>query len=70
MSIGERAVKEAKFDESLQIKLKETAPPKKEERELLPHPYFYYRDFSQEIDHDPLTPLTPPGRVPNFPAKM
>lgn len=33
-------------------------------------PFFQYRDFSHEKDPDPLTPLTPPGRVPNFPAKM
>ncbi|CAB9513571.1 shock factor protein [Seminavis robusta] len=39
-------------------------------RELKPAPYFYYRDHSQDADPDPLTPLTPPGRVPNFPAKM
>ena len=38
-------------------------------RELKPAPYFYYRDYSMEVDDDPLTPLTPPGRVPNFPAK-
>lgn len=37
---------------------------------LKPAPYFYYRDHSMEVDSDPLTPLTPPGRVPNFPAKM
>lgn len=39
-------------------------------RELYPAPFFRYRDFSRETDPDPLTPLTPPGRVPNFPAKM
>lgn len=33
-------------------------------------PFFYYRDYSRELDPDHLTPLTPPGRVPNFPAKM
>lgn len=33
-------------------------------------PFFHYTDFSQQIDPDPLTPLTAPGRVPNFPAKM
>jgi len=33
-------------------------------------PFFYYRDFSEMADPDPLSPLTPPGRVPNFPAKM
>jgi len=39
-------------------------------RELKPAPYFYYRDFSQAPDDDPLTPLTPLARLPNFPAKM
>jgi len=39
-------------------------------RELQAHPFFYYRDFSQVPDDDPLRPLTPPARVPNFPAKM
>ena len=37
---------------------------------LRPYPYFYYRDFSQVPDPDPLQALSPPGRVPNFPAKM
>lgn len=39
-------------------------------RELKPAPYFYYRDNSLCPDDDPLTPLTPLARVPNFPAKM
>lgn len=39
-------------------------------RGLRDSPYFYYRDHSLERDADPLSPLTPPGRVPNFPAKM
>ena len=39
-------------------------------RELRQAPFFYYINFSQMEDDDPLTPLTPPGRVPNFPAKM
>jgi hypothetical protein len=34
-------------------------------RKLQPAPYFLYRDYSREVDDDPLTPLTPPGRVPN-----
>ena len=38
--------------------------------ELKPFPFFHYRDHSQEEDPDPLTPLTFPGRVPNFPAKL
>ncbi|KAL3922872.1 MAG: hypothetical protein SGILL_001973 [Bacillariaceae sp.] len=40
------------------------------ERPLQPFPYFSYRDFRHMPDPDPLTPLTAPGRVPNFPAKM
>jgi hypothetical protein len=28
---------------------------------LLPYPFFYYRDYSQEVDPDPYTPLTPAG---------
>lgn len=39
-------------------------------RTLRPAPFFNYRDFSTVEDPDPLTPPTPPGRVPNFPAKM
>lgn len=35
-----------------------------------PAPFFYYNDRSKEEDPDPLLPLTLPGRVPNFPAKM
>lgn len=41
-----------------------------EAEELQPFPFFYYKDFSTTADPDPLSPLTPPGRVPNFPAKM
>lgn len=40
------------------------------EKMLRPFPYFHYRDFSHVPDPDPLAPLTAPGRVPNFPAKM
>ena len=38
--------------------------------QLKPYPYFYYTDYSQCPDEDPYTPLTFPGRVPNFPAKL
>ena len=38
--------------------------------ELFPAPYFYYKDYSEVSDPDPLAPLTQPGKVPNFPAKM
>lgn len=33
-------------------------------------PYFYYKDYSHVKDPDPNTPVTAPGRIPNFPAKM
>jgi hypothetical protein len=38
--------------------------------ELLPSPYFYYRDDSTEVDDDPLKPITSAGNVPCFPAKV
>ena len=38
--------------------------------ELLPAPYFYYRNHSNEMDVDPLTPVTQAGHVPCFPVKM
>jgi HSF-type DNA-binding len=38
--------------------------------ETILYPFFHYRDFSKVPDPDPLIPLTAPGRVPNFPAKM
>jgi len=41
--------------------------PKEEPK---PYPFYFYKDFAKEEDPDPLTPLTPPGRVPNFPAKV
>ena len=37
---------------------------------LKPFPFFYYRDYSCVEDPDPCQHLTPPGRVPNFVAKM
>ena len=40
------------------------------ERELQPYPFYFYKDFSEVEDPDPLMPVTPPGRVPNFAAKM
>jgi len=39
-------------------------------RELLPAPFFGYRDHSTEVDEDPLLPLTPFSKIPNFPAKL
>jgi hypothetical protein len=51
------------------------APPRpsqqqQEEPKKPCHPFFYYRDFSMLPDTDPATPITAPGRIPNFPAKM
>lgn len=37
---------------------------------LLPYPFFYYRDYSQEADPDPYTPLTPPGEFNKFGVKI
>jgi len=39
-------------------------------RALQGAPFYYYRDHSTDPDDDPLVPLTPPGKTPNFPAKM
>lgn len=61
----------ARFEENEAMKSSsrpKRAPPAP--RELLPAPFFYYRDFSTQPDPDPLVPLTAPGRVPNFPAKV
>ena len=33
-------------------------------------PFYYYKDYSKEIDPDPSVPVTAPGRIPNFPAKV
>eukprot|EP00339_Tiarina_fusa_P009988 CAMPEP_0117080176 /NCGR_PEP_ID=MMETSP0472-20121206/56578_1 /TAXON_ID=693140 ORGANISM="Tiarina fusus, Strain LIS" /NCGR_SAMPLE_ID=MMETSP0472 /ASSEMBLY_ACC=CAM_ASM_000603 /LENGTH=475 /DNA_ID=CAMNT_0004807727 /DNA_START=135 /DNA_END=1562 /DNA_ORIENTATION=+ len=33
-------------------------------------PFYYYKDYSTHDDPDPNTPVTAPGRIPNFPAKM
>jgi len=53
-----------------QQQLPQQQMPTDKEDTLQTYPFFYYRDFSAEGDPDSLTPLTPPGRVPNFPAKM
>ncbi|CAB9526333.1 shock factor protein [Seminavis robusta] len=37
---------------------------------LQPYPFFHYKDHSRDVDPDPLYTLVPPGRVPNFPAKI
>jgi HSF-type DNA-binding len=46
------------------------APEDDLEGELMPAPFYYYKDFSNVPDSDSLTPLVPPGRVPSFPAKL
>lgn len=33
-------------------------------------PYFHYRDHSHLVDPDPSKPVTIPGRIPTFPAKL
>lgn len=38
--------------------------------EFKPSPFLYYTDYSMHPDPDSCVPLTLPGRVPNFPAKM
>lgn len=38
--------------------------------EIMPHPFYHYRDHSRDVNPDPLTPLTIAGRMPNFPAKL
>jgi HSF-type DNA-binding len=40
------------------------------QHEVVTYPFFFYKDFSTNPDPDSLVPLTAPGRVPNFPAKM
>ena len=37
---------------------------------IKPYPYFFYRDFSTVPDPDPLIPLTGPGCMPRFLAKL
>ena len=49
---------------------KPSSDPDSADVPLKAYPYFYYRDFSDFPDPDPLVPLTSPGRVPSFPAKM
>mmetsp|Transcript_16713 Transcript_16713/g.33271 ORF Transcript_16713/g.33271 Transcript_16713/m.33271 type:complete len:290 (-) Transcript_16713:204-1073(-) len=44
--------------------------PRSNDWALKPAPFFFYRDRSQEPDEDPTVPVTAPGRVANFPAKM
>ena len=49
---------------------KKAKKAKRENRELRPAPYFYYRDHSREVDADPLTPLATTLSVPNFVTKL
>ena len=39
-------------------------------KQTLSYPFYNYQEYSNEPDADPTVPLTAPGRVPNFPAKM
>ena len=45
-------------------------PSYREIRDLKPAPYFYYIDHSQDVDDDPLAPLSPALSVPNFLIKL
>jgi len=56
------------FDETKVAALPASVDPTAEG--LKPFPFFHYRDFSRVEDPDPCQSLTPPGRVPNFVAKM
>eukprot|EP00957_Ditylum_brightwellii_P100067 7625788-Ditylum_brightwellii.AAC.1 len=56
-------------DEIVQSKRRKLSVTKSTD-DLMPSPFFHYRDHSEEEDDDPLAPLTPPGCTPNFPAKM
>lgn len=49
---------------------KKAKKAKRENRELRPAPYFYYRDHSREVDANPLTPLATTLSVPNFVTKL
>jgi len=70
-SIPRRQYKKCNDDESEEGSVASIDPnEKKDTRILNPYPFFFYNDYSQEPDGDPLTPLTPMARVPNFPAKM
>ena len=46
---------------------KDVAKPEEEEPKA---PYYYYRDHSYLPDPDPTKPVTIPGRIPTFPAKL
>ncbi|CAJ1934300.1 unnamed protein product [Cylindrotheca closterium] len=73
----EQASKRRRLDSSLDVLSDTAATASKVNSEtsksgpsLQPFPYFYYCDHSRVEDPDPFKPLTAPGRVPNFPAKM
>jgi len=64
-SFGARLMKKTRFDSYVPpIAEITTTPP------MQPFPFYNYVDHSRDVDPDPFVPLTAPGRVPNFPAKM
>jgi hypothetical protein len=58
------------LDKHEECELSNESSTEHETKASLQHPFYYYQDFSNEPDVDPSVPLTAPGRVPNFPAKM
>lgn len=60
---------------TVETKMMAPLPPQEEQRpqsqQVEPKaPYFYYRDHSHLADPDPSKPVTIPGRIPTFPAKL
>ena len=52
------------------VKAAPTAVETAEPANKPPAPWFYYKDYSRQVDPSPETPLTLPGRIPSFPVKM
>mgnify|MGYP005847946875 CR=1 FL=1 len=67
MTANEPAAKKRVIESEAEV---DDDPSANDDNAFQDYPYFGYRDYSQEPDPDPLIPLTAPGRVPNFPAKM
>jgi len=61
------------MDSTVASKMGPVPPPS--DQSAKPHmepkaPYFHYRDHSHLVDPDPNKPVTIPGRIPTFPAKL
>jgi hypothetical protein len=70
---GEDAAKRAKVEISTNSSIVKATPTPAGPAEPLTKPsapWFYYKDYSRQIDPSPETPLTLPGRIPSFPVKM